>query len=97
MTEARADQAGHPITLLPRPGPSPVFLQATRLFNAWLIALDALVTARSPQSAESAQTATAALLAHLGAHPDAAELAPVRARLVVVFERLRQEEAGGAT
>ncbi len=76
-------------------GPSPVFTEGTRLFNLWLVALDAMMASRSKDAGDAAQSATAALIAHLDAHPTLAELAPIRERLAIVFDRLRQEEPGG--
>jgi hypothetical protein len=76
------------------PEPSPVFAEATRLFNLWLEALDAMMASRSKEAGDAAQAATAALIAHLDAHPADDALNPVRERLAIVFQRLRQEEAG---
>jgi len=76
------------------PKPSPVFAEATRLFNLWLETLDAMMASRSKGAGDAAQAATAALVAHLDAHPSDEALNPVRERLAIVFQRLRQEEAG---
>ena len=74
--------------------PSPTFEEATRLFNQWLEALDAMMASRSTANGAAAQAATAALIAHLDAHPALDELKPVRERLAIVSERLRQEARG---
>jgi hypothetical protein len=74
---------------------SPLFAEATRLFNLWLDALDALVRSRTPATGEAARQATAALFACLEAHAGAPELAPVHERLGVVFTHLREQEPGG--
>ena len=78
------------------PRPSPIFTEATRLFNLWLEALDTMMASRSAATGEAAQAATTALISHLDAHPADETLNPVRERLAIVFERLRQEEAGKA-
>jgi len=76
--------------------PSPVFAEGARLFNIWLETLDAMMISRSRAAGDAAQAAAAALLAHLGAYPTLEDLAPIRARLAIVVERLRQEKPGGA-
>ena len=89
MDDARAQDDGG------SPEHSPVLVEAVRLFNHWLECLDKVVNTRSGPASDAARDATAALYAHLDSHPDADELTPVRERLAIVFERLRNEKARG--
>jgi hypothetical protein len=68
------------------------FNAAADLFNAWLVTLDALVVGRSKAAADAAQAATEALKAHLDAHPDAENLAPIRQRMIPVLAQLKAYE-----